>query len=287
MKYLIINIFILVAFSLKSQDKVFFIDGTTKSGKITEIAPEEITIKIAFENFSFPRNTILLLEFANGTFEIINTPQENITSVSSKKENFHYKQPKKEIYNFNHVSINTLALCNADIAAFYERILPIKKIGIGVMGAYNFNLYATTLNTNIILLSNAKKNYDFGGFINIYPGHIEKKTRMHFGIMLKYTSFNFSSVTVLPSSITTYKPSKGSQLATIVTTGTHTNLTHNIFIKTIFGIGAFKLKGDYKQQYNQELNNANQQSTNNPNAQPVNYNFLPKFYFGLNVGLTL
>ena len=277
----------LVAFSLKSQDKIFFLDGTTKSGKITEISPEEITIKVEFENFYYPRNSILLLEYKNGSFDIINAPKENITSVSEKKENFHFKQAKKEIYNYNQVSLNSLALCNADISVFYERILPVKKIGVGVMGAYNFNLYATSLNSNLAILSNAKKNYDLGGFINFYPGRIEKRTRLHFGVMLKYTSFNFSSVISVVSALTTYKPASGSQLATLFTVGTHSDITPNFFIKTIFGIGAFKLHGDYKQQFNLEINKQSQQSTNKKNTQPVNYNYLPKIYFGINVGFKL
>jgi hypothetical protein len=114
------------------------------------------------------------------------------------------------------------------------------------------------------------------------------------GLMMKYTSFNFSgvkddSVKVgnLISSTTTYTPGKGGQLATILTIGSHTDISNNFFIKTIFGIGAFKLRGDYKTQYNLEINKANKQSNNGANTQPLNYNYLPKIYFGINIGFKL
>ncbi len=148
-----IYLVLLLAFDLQSQDKLFFLDGSTKTGKVTEIGPEQITLKINNENNLIQKSLVLLIEFKNGSCDIINVPTENITHVADKKENFHFKQSKKEVYNYNQVSLNSLALCNADVSVFYERILPIKKIGIGVMGAYNFNLYANTLNSNIAISS--------------------------------------------------------------------------------------------------------------------------------------
>lgn len=292
LRYLLLNIIILLSLTFKCQDKLYFLDGTNKVGKITEIGPEEIIIKIDFDNISFPRSSVLLLEFKNGSTEIINKPTENITRIAEKKENFHFKQAKKELYYYNQISVNSLALCNADISVFYERILPKKRLGVGVMGAYNINQYANAFNINIAVLSNAKKNYDIGAFINFYPSRFEKRTRLHFGLMMKYTSFNYSSVKNdstrignSVSAITTYSAAKGGQLATLITMGSHSDISNNFFIKTIFGIGAFKLRGDYKTQYNQEFNNINNQSNNN--TQPVTYNFLPKFYFGINIGFKL
>ena len=292
LRYFLLNTIILLSLTFKCQDKLYFLDGTNKVGKITEIGPEEIIIKIDFDNISFPRSSVLLLEFKNGSTEIINKPTENITRIAEKKENFHFKQAKKELYYYNQISVNSLALSNADISVFYERILPKKKLGVGVMGAYNINQYANAFNINIAVLSNAKKNYDMGAFINFYPSRSEKRTRLHFGLMMKYTSFNYSSVKNdstrignSVSAITTYSPAKGGQLATILTMGSHSDISNNFFIKTILGIGAFKLRGDYKTQYNQEINNVNNQSNNN--TQPVTYNFLPKFYFGINIGFKL
>ncbi len=280
-----------MAFALKSQDKLYFLDGTTKTGKVTEIGPEQIILKINFENNEFPRSSILLIQFADGSFEKINDPEKNVIASPDKKENFHFKQKEKEIYSYNHVSVNSLALCNADISAFYERILPSKKVGVGVMGAYNFNLYATFPNAFFAVLTNAKKHYDLGGYINFYPGNTEKRTYMHFGVLVKYTSFSYSSVkedSVKVGNVVAYTVNytytKGSQLATIITIGTHSDVTKNFFIRTIFGLGAFKLRGDYRDQYNMVLN---QNNNSNPPTDPVNFKFLPKFYFGINLGFKL
>ncbi|MDP3555907.1 MAG: hypothetical protein Q8T03_00960 [Bacteroidota bacterium] len=294
MRFFLLYILILTTSYLKCQDKLFFLDGSTKKGKVTEISSEQISGNFNDEIISFPRQTVLLIEYSNGLCEIINAPQKNIIALEDKKENFHFKQAQKEIYNYNQISLNSLALTIADISAFYERILPSKKIGLGIMGAYNINQYANAVNLNISVLSNAKKNYDLGGFINFYPSRFEKRTRLHFGMMIKYTSFNFSSVKDdsvivgnLISVTTKYTPAKGSQLATIFTIGSHTDITETFFIKTIFGLGAFKLKGEYKTQYNLEINKQNNQSNNNNPNQPVSFNFLPKFYFGINLGFKL
>ncbi|MBL7918779.1 MAG: hypothetical protein JNJ40_00605 [Bacteroidia bacterium] len=288
LKQVLLHIFILLAFTLKCQDKLFFLNGQTKSGKVTVITPEYIGLKSDSGVIEFDRSTILLIEFKNGKFDKINDPEKEIIATADKKENFHFKQASKELYSYNRVSINSLALCNADIAAFYERVLPNKKIGLGIMGAYNFNLYANAINPFIAVLANAKKNYDLGGFINFYPARVEKRTFMHCGLMVKYTSFNFTSVrsdSVNVGSVyavtNSYKASKGNQLATIVTIGSHTDITKNFFIKTIFGIGGFRLKGDYKEQFNIELNKAN------ANNQKLESRSLPKLYLGINLGFKL
>lgn len=288
LKQALLHILILLTFTLKCQDKLFFLNGTTKTGKVTEITPNYIALKSDSGVIEFERTAILLIEFKNGKFDKINDPEKDVTTKADKKENFHFKQANKQLYSYNRVSINSLALCNADIAAFYERMLPGKKIGLGVMGAYNFNLYANGTNAFIAILANAKKNYDMGGFINLYPARFEKRTFMHLGVMVKYTSFNFTSVrsdSVKVGNVyavsNSYKASKGSQLATIFTIGSHTDITKNFFIKTIFGLGGFKLTGAYKEQFNIELNKAN---TNN---QPLESKSLPKLYFGINLGFKL
>ncbi len=291
LKQALVHIFILLTFALKCQDKIFFLNGATKTGKVTEITPYHITLKNDSGSVEFERSTVLLIEFKNGKFDKINDPEKDVTTKADKKENFHFKQTSKDLYSYNRVSINSLALCNADIAAFYERILPDKKIGIGVMGAYNFNVYASAITPFIAVLANAKKNYDLGGFINLYPARVEKRTFMHLGIMVKYTSFNFTSVRSDSVQVGTvyavtnsYKASKGSQLATIVTIGSHTDISKNFFIKTIFGFGGFKLKGDYKEQFNIELNKGN---TNNSSTQVLQLKSLPKLYLGINLGFKL
>jgi len=285
-KQALLYIFVILTLGLKCQDKIFFLDGSTKTGKVTAITPEFIVLKTDSVVTEFPRSLVLLIEFKNGKFEKINDPQKEVTASADKKENFHFKQASTELYSYNHASINSLALCNADISAFYERILPSKKMGLGLMGAYNFNLNANGINTFIAVLANSKKNYDMGGFVNFYSALSEKRTTAYVGMMIKYTSFNFTSVkedSILVggsyAKSTSYKASQGRQLATIFTFGSHTDVTKNFFVKTIFGLGIFKLRGDYKEQFNIELNKGS--------SEKLEYNFLPKFYFGINFGFKL
>ena len=77
-----------------------------------------------------------------------------------------------------------------------------------------------------------------------------------------------------------YSPATGSQLATIFTFGTHTTVAKNIFIKTLFGVGGFNLRGDYQQQYNYYLN----KRTNQAKAAGYDRTFLLKLYLGVNLG---
>jgi hypothetical protein len=105
--------------------------------------------------------------------------------------------------------------------------------------------------------------------------------QVYVGLMIKYTDFSFNKSinTGIPgtnASSITYKATKGNQLATLITAGTHTYLNDRFFVKTIAGIGAFKLKGDYKREYNLQINN------NGSGA--GSFNFLPKMYLGINIG---
>ena len=284
---------LLTAFLSRAQDKVYFLDGTSKSGKITEIAPEQVMLQTGSETETIARYLILLIEFKNGSVEVINTPEHTLIYNPESTGNTYKKPTERMPFNYNLGAVNTLALCNADISGFYERILPNKKFGLGVMGAYNFNARASVSNLFIAVLSNARKKYDLGAFANFYPDDYgSDNTTIHFGILLKYMRFSFYNVIEEKvnsgGSVSTtikYRATEGSQLATIFTCGTHTNLNRNFFFKTLIGIGGFTLRGDYREQYNYALNTANQNSTS---PSPTNYNrgFLLKLYAGINFGFS-
>jgi len=270
-----------------AQDKIYFLDGTIKTGKITEINDEGITIEDETTT-TFPKRLVLLLEFKNGDGEVISKPTESLIynpeSITAKTKS------KIDPSLFNIISVNTLALCNSDVSVFYERILPGKTIGLGFMGAYNFNQYVTNQNFFIGVLSNAKKNYDMGLFANLYSDEITEGTTVHFGILLKYLNFTFTKAIEEKvnsgGNISTnirYAPAQGYQLATIFTGGTSTQITKKCFLKTIAGIGGFNMRGDFKQQYNYFLNKAAQSNSSN-SATAFNSKFLLKLYFGINVG---
>jgi hypothetical protein len=182
-------------------------------------------------------------------------------------------------------SLNTLALCNSDISGFFEKLSANKKVGFGGMAAYNFNRYAVLQNAFIAVLSNAKKQYDAGAFINFYPSHFRKRSTFYYGVFFKYTAFKFTRVIEENTGTAVnlrYEAAQGGQLATMFTIGAHTYVTKNVFIKTMLGIGGFNLRGVYKEQFNYFMNQGRK-----PNEPEVKYRFLPKVYLGINLGFNL
>jgi len=294
LKKLALYFFTLLCSVTNAQDKVYLMDGTCKIVKVLEIAPDNITVVPLSEsgapfvnaNETIFKSEVILIEYKSGFVEVYNIPRRTaIYNANGSIRNDVKKDGKEgQVFSFNFASLNTLALCNADISAFFERLSQSKKIGLGAMAAYNFNHYVTTPNSLIGILYNAKKNYDLGVFANLYPAHFKRRTTFYFGILFKYTSFDFSKVVEERSGNSVnikYVPASGSQMATIVDVGTHTNIGRNFFFKTIAGIGGFKLKGDYKQQFNYFINKDNE-----PLDPVANYTILPKIYLGINFGFS-
>lgn len=287
MKYLILYIIVFVCFITRAQDKIYLLDGSKKVVKILEVGIDAVEYSDLSESGApflnsketLPNRKILLVEYKNGKIEIFNQPEKSSISTSQGLVTSSIKKTDNRLNNNNFIYFNTLALCNADIAGFYEHLVPSKKIGLGLMVAYNFNPYAISPNLFIAVLYNAKKNYDAGGFINFYPSAFKRRVTFSYGILIKYTAFSFSKNTGTATNVV-YVPANGSQLATIVNIGTHSNLSKNLFLKTMIGLGGFTLKGDYKQQFNAIL-------SENNNGTDYNYTFLPKLYFGLNLGFYL
>lgn len=289
MKRLLLYTLLCFSFWARSQDRVYLTNGEVRVAKVLEIAPDYIIIVPLSEsgapfvdaNETIAKSLVLLIEFKGGHVEVFNQPQK--TAVYNATGTMRKEAKDQGDLSFNFASLNTLALCNADISVFFERLNSSKKIGLGLMGAYNFNPYVIAPNLFLVPLHNAKKNYDLGGFVNFYPGHFRRRTTFYFGVLLKYTSFRFTKIEDQgsgPSTSIKYTPAKGKQMATIFTVGTHADLGGNFFFKTIAGIGGFRLNGDYKQQYNYILNRDRDPS------ERINSSFLPKFYFGFNIGFT-
>jgi hypothetical protein len=280
---------------LKAQDRIYLQDGTCVVAKVLEIAPDQITVVPISEsgapfinsNEIIRKHSIVLIEFKNGSVEYFNNPRQDVVSNPVTNRAKQQKELSSEIVYQNFISLNTLALCNSDISGFFEHLSDNTRLGFGLMGAYNFNKYASAQNNYISILSNGKKLYDAGAFINFYPRGFKKRSAFYIGLMFKYTAFTYSSVVEENVNGTInykYLASKGSQLATIFTVGSQTNFTKTVFLKTMLGLGGFNLRGDYKDQYNYKFN---QLTTNNSNTQtttPQEFRFLPKIYLGLNIG---
>lgn len=295
LKRTLLYLLLFSALFVGAQDKIYFLDGSCNIYKILEINDTELLVAPLSEsgtpfvnsNEVIPKNTVLLVEYKNGSIDIYNKPKTDLRYSPGQKTS--EKESEKRLvtneFNFsNFGSLNALALCNADATGFYEHILPEKKLGLGLMATYNFNPSTTAANAFIDILNSAKKNYDIGLFANIYPNRMKKRTSFFIGLLIKYTSFNFNSVieekVPLSSSVNIkYVPSQGSQLATLVTTGFQTAMTKSFFLKYFIGLGGYNLRGTYKEQFNYYMN------TNRPPTTPVyNIGFLPKLYIGINAG---
>jgi hypothetical protein len=275
----------LLFFGMKGQDKIYYLDGNTKSCNITSLTDEYINIETNGAEEAINKSVVLLIEYRNGSIEVINLPRQDATFNPKEPYAPSEKARNRSDYKLNYASLNTLALCNADVAGFYEYMPKGQMFSFGVMGAYNFNLNATFQNNFLSRLSNAKKNYDIGATFNVFPFELTEDIEIYLGVMIKYTDFSFDKVKIDSVKVSggysynvSYSPAKGSQLATIITIGTHTFLSDQFFIRTIAGLGAFKLKGEYKEQFNMEINK------NKTPAETFTYNFLPKMYLGINLG---
>lgn len=285
MKTLITAILLFFTLPGRAQDFVYLLNGSKTTGKITEVGTEDVAVLTDGATERIPRAEILLLEFRNGTTEIINQPRANVTA-SARPGKISLANNVNELPRQNLISFNSLALINADVSCFYERINKTKEIGFGIMGAYNINPRATIYTPHIFILSNARKLYDLGLFMNYYPKSLNKTRSFYVGLFFKYTAINFSSLsedTVMSggvkSVLVSYKAAEGHQLATLFSIGKHYRITNSFFVKTLFSIGGFNLKGDYKKQYNFMSNRGNPAGT-----LPVERTLLLKWYFGLNAG---
>ena len=279
--------------NLGAQDKIYYTNGLSKQLQVLQISADTIIGETDSTTETILTQNVLLIEYKNGTIDVFNLPTQSkiINTNSVQKNNIHNQN--KPLFNYNLVSYNALALCNADASAFYERILQNKKIGLGIMGAYNFNIHSIGTNAFISILNNAKKNYDLGIYLNYYPKAFSKKTSITYGILFKQTNFSYNIVTIdsvtiggQTSSTISFKPTSSNQFATIFNIGTHTTILPNFFIKTFFGIGGFNLRGDYKTQFNYEANKQqpSRQQKNNTNKTQSTISFLPKLYIGINIG---
>jgi sRNA-binding regulator protein Hfq len=265
-------LFIFLCFNAFSQDKIYLLNGECYKGKVTEVQTESIKIKNSERSVIY-KDEILLIEYSNGLIENYKAPQADVVYSQPGAENKIDMQVLNDLKR-SRLSINTLALTNADLSCFYEYLTRDKSVGFGAMGAYNFNRYANAQNAFIAILNNSKKNYDLGAYINFYTDRKESKSSFYYGVLFKYTDFTFSQLSD-SSNVVKFTTRKGSQLATILTIGSHVNLTNDLFIKTLFGLGGFNMKGAYKEEFNRIIDAG------------ISYTFMFKLYFGINIGFNL
>jgi hypothetical protein len=277
---LVLGLFLCVQFT--AQDKIYLLDGQRHEGKVSEISSEKITYLFNGISRVVAVDLVLLIEFSSGRTQVFHAAQKDIyrakTIRPEREEDKHRVKWQNEFY------INTLALYNADVSLYYEYRLKTKQIGLGFLGTYNFNAYATAPNYYVAALSNGKKLYDAGAFISFYTRNQQATLQFYYGLMFKYTAFNFTAVNEdsvyannSASVLVSYEPASGSQLSTLLNLGIHSDITETVFIKSSFALGFFVLKGVYKEQLNTIMSNPQ-------NGYISNYSVLPKASLGFSVG---
>jgi hypothetical protein len=273
----------LAAFVIGSaQDGVYLVDGSLIKGKVIEVGIEEIIVRENDLTRIIDKRKVLLIHYQNGSAEVYSSPQKDLVlSNGAKKQP--PSLPRQNTQNL--LSFNMLGLANADLMFFYERLFFAKKMGLGAVAGYNFNPHVNySINTYMAPLANPKKHGDLGLFVNFYRKPLGEGRTSFFGFSLKYTPISFTSV--LENSVTTgtlvttnlvFTPGQGRQVAVLFHFGKHRQITEQFFVRTMIGIGFFRLTGEYKTQYNYMLNK-------NSQLPPVEFNVLPKLFVSLNAG---
>lgn len=265
---LAIIVFTLIFCDLKSQDMIYTVKGTKIQGKVTEINPTSIKYKSSTNldgpNYVILRNEVVLIEYSNGTAQIINenpppiSPQkpENSSTTSKKID----QKPLNLYYlDKNLISINALSLANGDFTVMYDREFLESKLSLSLLGGYNFNSHMGLLNALLINeRENAKKNFDVGIALNFMPNNTSR-VQYFVGLMIKHMDYSFDKQISGPNSTYLYERAKGGQTAVMVTNGWVYRISSNF---------NFKMFGSIGPQFN------------SPSLSNSSLNSLPKLYFG-------
>lgn len=269
-----------------AQDKIYFLDGSMQEGNIIEVGPERLKVNYGSYEGEVLRGEVLLIEFASGFTEVINTPAKSLTVTSRDEGRAQQNAVFARTGRHSFFSLNSLGLMNADVSLHYEYILHNKNIGLGAMGVYNFNDRAGLFNAFISSVANSKKKHELGLFANYYSKDPRQEICFFLGAMLKYTYFTFSKVIETQSAnggiISTairYEDARAYHLATMATVGINVNTPQNFMFKAVAGLGGYYIKGAFREQFNYEQNR-----NRDPGSPKSNTVFLPKAYLGLNVG---
>lgn len=282
MKGFVLCFALFFSLQLCAQDKIYLLDGQKLEGTVIEISEEKITFSAGSTTREIKVSTIVLIEFQNGRTEVFNRAAKDhylLSGRAARKPEENNNRLQNECY------INTLSLFNADLSVYYEYRFIKRAIGLGVLGTYNFNHYATLPNVFIGILNNGKKRFDAAAFMNFYSGSVNANHNMYLGFMLKYTAFDFTAVkedTVYSNNtvsvLVNYEEASASQFSFLFNIGSHHDISENLFIKTSFAFGFFALQGIYKEQLNYVFRDSE-------TGAPANLTILPKASLGLCVGV--
>jgi len=189
----------------KAQDVIYTTAGNKYTVKIVEIGVSEIRYKemsnLEGPSYVISKQDVVLVEYQNGTAEVINSnppdysPNKQPIEAGTKKPE---KPNANELYYMgqNFISINALALTNADITIMYDRDLLDNKLGVTAFGGYNFNTRTNIFNAFLHEnYPNSKKKFDAGLGINYFVNNTGR-SQYFVGILGKYTGLEYDRTTV-------------------------------------------------------------------------------------------
>ncbi len=297
-KHKLIFLFLLSISSwLEAQDVLYTITGNKIQGKVLEITSSEVKYK-DFSNLEGPTyvldsKEIVLIKFANGTTQIINTnppalePTQEVESIatsSSSSTSASIIKKKKELPNLyyinpNLLSINALALANGDFTLIYDREFYNNKIALTFLGGYNFNTRMGALNGAIIdSRERAKKNYDLGLGINFMPKNT-KRVQYFVGLLGKYMNYTYDKVIDNGNNQLTYQKAAGYQIAIMLTNGWMYRISPNFNFK-IFGSIGVPINYPTLNDYTSTKSNSGNPGSTPTRKDPNPFLNLPKIYLG-------
>lgn len=258
---------------LFAQDVIYTTSGNKINAKIVEISTNEIKYK-SFSNIDGPNyviysSDVVLINFENGTTQIINANAPSLKPVKEETPVVTQKTKEKlpdNIYylNPNLISINALGLANGDITILYDRDLCNNHLGLTALGSYNINKSINTGFNSFINEAggNVKKNFDAGLGVNFMPSNTSRG-QYFVGFLGKYMNYNYEEYEYVLGLGSILKQRVGSQIAVMLTNGCTVRVTQNFNFKLFASVGL---------------------SSNRPfislGSNGIKQEVLPKFYFG-------
>lgn len=263
---------------IKSQDIIYTISGGKITAKVLEINPKEIKYKsysnIEGPNYVINNSDVVLIQFANGTSQIINQdapalkPKKDEIPVASKTYTLNNRPTNIYYLHPNLISINALALMNGDFTLLYDREFCNSHLNITALGGYNFNQHINQ-GFNAIINSaggNVKKNFDAGLGISFMPNNT-RRGQYFIGLLGKYMNYNYQQYDYVNGQGGVLQNKIGTQLGIMFTNGWVVRVTENL---------NFKLFGSLGISSNHPFLNSSFSSNPNGLAQEA----FPKMYFG-------
>lgn len=177
----LIILFICLVFLCKAQDKIYYADGSTRSGVLVSVGQEFVFFKIndtsAIEKIS--KSELVLAVDKAGTRYLIAKPL-HAEVKSYKLQTPAYPHP-------NLLGVQPLDIFVGRIGLYYERLSLDDKLGVVIPFSLSFNPFGSLYKSarSPALSARGVYNYIGGLDLNVYPMEGEF-TKLFFGPRLRY-----------------------------------------------------------------------------------------------------